>query len=329
MPESIRRARSIKAEMLKILYAKLMETGEVLRSEANNLLIDGGVSLNEIKRQDSEKEPKKQDAEKVIDEVFKQIKNSSPAVIISEKDNLKFNGPISDTGVLKCPMFEKMIIMSRYNVFNESKQKIADKTLELLLQDSAIHSVYFTLGTTVFYVAQNYGEMENHDDENVLTIYTNSIPILCELGPKRLVKPFLLGDLNLNKGTAYNKPFLKIVQELNIDAVVCSFSGFSFDVGFASEDQLEDESEKCSNLIHNKAQKILIPLCWEKFGIADVEVTTIDQLCPKKKYTIILNPPSDFNVEGKDKKYEIQRSELVKIGNVKDSHGKDIDVVFC
>lgn len=269
-----RKNRSCIAEAQKLFYKRLIG-GEVIRRDgAVEVLRKGGLKSGEINRLDP-------------DQVLDDILENDLIVEVDEQICLAKCHRQS-----MCKLFQEMPILNKSTIYKDSKKRIAKKTVDVLIGDDDIHSVYFTLGTTVYQIAKVLSTIES---DKQLRIHTNSILVLCELGPHLDVYPKLAGELHLHKGAVYDDFSLRRVHELNIDTVVCSFSEVSFDSGFSS-DSVRDKPEKISNLKAAKAKKILIPLCWEKFAVPapDRQVATRQDLCSDKEYIFIVDPPENW-----------------------------------
>lgn len=302
------------ADVVKVIYDEILTNGFLLKSELVNVLMREVEKPSLLRKQFDQFRDKKGklDERCFFECLMRDILNESLIRLDGKKIVFEVH-----KRTIPCPFYKEMDIDINDSPTG-SKLSVARKTVEFLNEQN-IKLAYFTLGTTVLEVAKVYKEWSLDKEKykkrkfKPFNIYSNSIPIICELGPYGLVYPYLMGTIYLDKAGVYNDNSLEGVNDLGLDTVVCSFKGLSYDHGFTSNHQTEDRPEKRSNLLNNRASKIVIPLCWDKFGntVEDNSIAPIGDIIKyneeaesgkdnrvKKKYYIITNRPSNWETAG-------------------------------
>ena len=214
-------------------------------------------------------------------------------------------------------LFEKKSVGDRLFMYPDSKARLAQRTVNLLKkQDPAPRKILLAPGTTVYYMSRAL--LARWKELSLQEVYTNNIFVLSELIRHEKANIRVPeGIINLRDGSISSPDGFQGLKKKNLDAIVTSFFGLSFDQGFSS-DHHYDKEEKMMNLRHETADHIYIIISWEKFGENDQSVAGIGDLVKGKTYYIITDPPNNWKDKQPQKVEEFNKwQELIDNGLVK------------
>jgi DeoR/GlpR family transcriptional regulator of sugar metabolism len=272
-------------EITVAIIEQLYKTKQMDLSEIESFLTNKGM-----------KKPGKETLEKVIKELC-----GSSLGIKKVRNKLIWPGLFADKSV-----------GSRLTTFSDSKERLANKAIDQLKKQNP-RLILLGAGTTVYYLCKAL--ISRMGDLDLQDIYTNNIYVLNELilhniGNIRVPE----GIIEHRDGSISCPDGFRCLKEKNLDAIVTSFFGLSFDQGFSS-DHDNDKAEKLMNLRDNKASHIYVVISWEKFGANHVPVVKIGELDRNKKYYIITDPPKNWMETQPDKLEEYKKWQT--LSNVK------------
>jgi DeoR/GlpR family transcriptional regulator of sugar metabolism len=167
----------------------------------------------------------------------------------------------------------------------EEKERIGRAAAELIREG---HRLIFDSGTTVVHLARNIPvDLLNSGN---LTIITNSMPVVQELGPWKGVQLILLGGIYLPEyETAVGPQTVNNLKGLFADKMFLGTDGLSFSHGLTTANVLEAEVDKA---MVEAASEIIVVADSSKIGV--VGLATIMPLARIDKLITDANAPADF-----------------------------------
>ena len=183
----------------------------------------------------------------------------------------------------------------------EQKRKLAKVVFSLVKKNkNLIRKMVAGTGTTVRECIHEL--IHGQKDLENMRIYTPNLLVLHDFirhKPDKLFVELPNGELDLDRAALAGDKVADYLQELDIDAVITSFSDMSFEKGFCTE--FLDKAGKIANLkpTSQKCKWVIIPIEWSKIGtdvgsaVAQSRNEQLNFIGGKRKYIIITNKPSD------------------------------------
>lgn len=200
----------------------------------------------------------------------------------------------------------------------EEKQKLAKKTVNILIRTDKIDRVIFGGGTTVYEVAKAIFDIPPY--LGIKRIHTCNLLVLCEFIRRKIKEGDSLGidiakgELQIEAGMLYSTDGINYLAGLEVDAVITSFYGLCR-ADFYTNQHYEVE-EKLANIFpHSECKNIIIPIEWGKIGHHNVDIMGNDRKKRKKfadeikagrNYVIVTNPP------GGKSKVDLDKHEILE-----------------
>lgn len=137
------------------------------------------------------------------------------------------------------------------------KQLIARKALRLLTPGL---SVYLDSGSTAI-------EMASHIPDDSYMIFTSGINCALELAKLKKTRTHLIGgELNRNNLSVNGIRSINEIDHLNFNIAFLGTTGFSFDTGFTSAVEAENELKRA---VIRKAEKVIVLMDSKKVGLVN------------------------------------------------------------
>lgn len=214
----------------------------------------------------------------------------------------------------------------------ERKRKLAKVVFSLVKKNkNLIRKMVAGTGTTVRECVHEL--IHGQKDLENMRIYTPNLLVLHDFirhKPDKLFVELPNGELDLERAALAGDKVADYLQELDIDAVITSFSDMSFEKGFCTE--FLDKAGKIANLnpTSPKCKWIIIPIEWSKIGtdvgspVAQSRNDQLNFIGGKRKYFIITNKPSDTDWDA-----EVDDPKLEDLQKWQNAYPGDVEIIYA